>query len=71
MPIRKNKFSLLYEPRHTETCLRAYSDSEGPDQTAHPRSLIWGFAVRRQNHLILYRTESKDSEDALDLRRII
>ena len=22
------------------------ADSEGPDQTAHPRSLIWAFAVR-------------------------
>ena len=23
----------------------ADADSEGPDQTAHPRSLIWAFAV--------------------------
>ena len=31
---------------HTKTCVRAYADSEGPDQTAHPRSLIRAFAVR-------------------------
>ena len=27
----------------------AYADSEGPDQTAHSRSLIMAFAVRLQN----------------------
>ena len=32
--------------RHAKTCLRAYEDSEGPDQPAHPRSLIRVFAVR-------------------------
>ena len=28
------------------SCLRAYADSKGPDQSAHPRSLIRTFAVR-------------------------
>ena len=39
--------------RHAELCFRAYADSEGPDQTAHPCSLIRAFAVRLQNHWIL------------------
>ena len=30
-----------------DNVLQAYADSEGPDQTAHPRSLIWAFAVRK------------------------
>ena len=34
-------------------CLRAYEDSENPDQLAHPCSLIWAFAFRKQNHWIL------------------
>ena len=33
--------------------VRAYADSEGPDQLAHPRSLIRAFAVRKQIHRIL------------------
>ena len=34
-------------PPHTaKTCLRAYADSEGPDQPAHLRNLIRTFAVR-------------------------
>ena len=40
-------------PHHAQTCLCAYADSEGPDQPAHPRSLIWTFTVRKQNCLIL------------------
>ena len=28
--------------------LWAYAESEGPDQTARPRSLIWAFAVLLQ-----------------------
>ena len=36
--------SILYNgPRHAKTYLRAYAGSEGPDQPAHPRSLIWAF----------------------------
>ena len=33
--------------------VQAYADSEGPDQPAHPRSLIRAFGVRQQNHWIL------------------
>ena len=36
----------LCEPRRAKTCLRAYAHSEGPDQPAHPRSLIRPFTVR-------------------------
>ena len=35
-------------------CLRAYADSEGPDQPAHSRRLIWAFAVRLQNYSTLH-----------------
>ena len=28
----------LYGARHSETCLRVYADSEGPDQPAHLRN---------------------------------
>ena len=38
-----------------ETRLWTYADSEGPDQPAHPRSLIRAFTVRLQTHCILYR----------------
>ena len=44
--IRRNR------PYHAKTCLRAYADSEGPDQTAHPRSLIRAFPVA--NRIIGY-----------------
>ena len=30
----------------SKMCLRTYASSEGPDQPAHPRSLIRAFAVR-------------------------
>ena len=33
--------------------LRTYADSDGPDQPAHPRSLIRALAVRKQHHWIL------------------
>ena len=48
-----------------ETCLRAYADREGPDQTSHPRSLIKAFAVHKEKHLILKNVsvESKCSDD--------
>ena len=32
--------------RNAKMCRRAYANSEGPDQTAHSRSLIRAFAVR-------------------------
>ena len=34
--------------------LRESADSECPDQTAHLRSLIRAFTVRKQNHWILH-----------------
>ena len=37
--------SILFGPRHAKTCLRAYADSEGQDQTAHPRSLIYAMRI--------------------------
>ena len=37
---------ILYWRRHAKTYLGAYADSEGPDQTAHQRSLIRAFTVR-------------------------
>ena len=43
----------LSGPCYAKTCLWAYADSEGPDQPAHPRSLIRTFAVRQQNHWTL------------------
>ena len=42
-PSSTGRFIGLY---HANTCLRAYADSKGPDQPAHPRSLIWPFTVR-------------------------
>ena len=33
-------------PRHAKPRLRAYADSEGPDQTARSRSLIRPFTAR-------------------------
>ena len=50
---------LLFGLRHAKTCLRAYADSEGPDQTAHPRSLIRAFTVRQQIHWILQTGEQR------------
>ena len=41
-----------YGPRHAKKCFRAYTDSEGTDQPAHPRSLIRPFSVRWHNHYI-------------------
>ena len=41
----------IYRPRQVRTCLRAYADSESPDQPAHPRSLIMAFAVRKTESL--------------------
>ena len=62
------------------TCIRAYADSEGPDQTVHLRSLIWAFVVRKQNPILKnvsvkskYPDETKnahvqDDENPLNLR---
>ena len=40
-------------PCHSKMCLRAYANSDGPDEPAHPRSYISAFAVRKSNHRIL------------------
>ena len=47
--------SVTGRPRYAKTCPRAYAESEGPDQPAHPRSLIRAFTVRVQNHRILQK----------------
>ena len=44
---------ISYGPRYAKTCLRAYADSESPDQIAHPRSLIRALAAHKQNHRLL------------------
>ena len=38
--------SVRLRPCLAKTCPQAYADSEGPDQTAHPRILIRAFSVR-------------------------
>ena len=64
--------STEFGPPSAKTCLRAYADSEGPDQPAHPRSLIRAFAVRKQNHWIQQNVsmESKGKDDTLRMRRM-
>ena len=37
---------ILFGLHHAKNCLRAYVDSEGPDQTARPHSLIRAFTIR-------------------------
>ena len=56
-PAVRNKYLAFmiwssHGPRHAKTDLRANEDNEGPDQPARPRSLIWAFAVCKQNHWI-------------------
>ena len=52
--VHKSSFSKsLYGPRNAKTSRRAFADGEGPDQPAHPRSLIRALAIREQNHWIL------------------
>ena len=43
--------------RHSETCFWAYVDSKGPDQSAHPCSLIRAFTVIR--YYIMYEWRAK------------
>ena len=45
--------------------LKADADREGPDQTAHMRSLIRAFSVRLQNHSLL-TIERTDKREGLD-----
>ena len=63
---------MINGPHHVKTSPWAYADSEGPDQTAHPRSLIRAFPVRWENHWILQNVwmESIDVESTLK-RRVI
>ena len=42
--------ALLNGPHQAKKFFEIILDSEGSDQTAHSRSLIWAFAVRLQNH---------------------
>ena len=42
----QTKHRRIFRQRHAQACLQAYADSEGPDQTAHSRSLIRVFTVR-------------------------
>ena len=44
--LNENRYHGKIGLRYAKTCLRAYADSEGTDQTARKRSLIWAFAVR-------------------------
>ena len=63
-------YAVRYEPHHTKPCLQAYADSDGPDQPAHPHSLIRAFTVRSQNHWTLQNVsmERKCSDEALCMR---
>ena len=54
-----------------EKCLRAYMDSEGPDQPAHQCSLIRAFTVHYQSFPNKECIESKDSNDSLLMCRRI
>ena len=64
---------MLEGPHHAKTCLLAYADSEDPDQTAHPRSLISGPSLSA-NRIIgykMYKMENKGPDDTLGMRRMI
>ena len=52
---------ILFRPCHAITCLRAYADSECPDQPAHPRSTI-GISLSDNKiirYYIIYEWEAK------------
>ena len=78
LPHRGSEVILLSSKQHiwaaqAKTCILAYADSEGPDQTAHPRSLIWAFAVRKHNPWMLKNVsmETKYPDETLRIRRIM
>ena len=52
--------------------VRTSMDIEGPDQTAHPRSLIRAFTVCSQNHSILESVwiKSNGPDDTLYMYRM-
>ena len=43
---------IINEPGHEKTCLMSYANKKGPDQPAHPRSLISTFVVRCGDRMI-------------------
>ena len=47
-----NNDKFTNDPYHEKGIFRAYADCEGPDQTAHTRSLIRAFAFRLQDRWI-------------------
>ena len=64
------KLNLLFSfishvPCHAKACPLANADSEGPDQPAHPHSLIRAFPDHKLNHWIIQnvRRESKGPDD--------
>ena len=36
----------IHGPRRDKTCLRGFANNKGPDQPAHPHSLISAFVIR-------------------------
>ena len=67
---RFRKTQVSNSARHAKTRLLLYAHSEGPDQLAHPHSLIRAFAVCKQNHWTLQNVsiESKGTNDILRMR---
>ena len=63
------KIHNIYAPCHAKT----YADSEGPNQPAHPHSLIRAFAYRSKNHWLLQngRIECECPDETLRMHRII
>ena len=56
-----------------KTCLRAFADSEGPDQTArmHPRSLICAFVVHKESLGTTEHNYSKTPDQTIYVRWLI
>ena len=47
--------SISNGPRHAKTRLRAYTESEGPDQPAPPRSRMYGWRAKARVKLRMNR----------------
>ena len=45
-PEKSRKSHVLLGPQREKTCLRGFANNKGPDQPAHPRSLISVFVIR-------------------------
>ena len=58
---------------HDKMYISMNADSKGPDQTAHPRSLIWVFAGRLRTYLKLLSASkySKCFDETARTRRLI